>query len=122
MSIDSNASVVSVPLNPNINHKGTAFGGSLYAACTAACYALIYSRQIQSKLEDRDLVIIEGQMKYIKPVKGDFTVKASLDEKHWQSLVESLKMKKPEKLLVTCEIGDGAAVFQGQFALLPQRR
>lgn len=121
-SLDTNASVISLPLLPNINHKGTAFGGSLYAACTAACYALIYSRQIESQLEDRDLVIIEGQMKYLKSVKEDFTVKATMIEKDWQNLVDSLKIKKPEKLMVLCDVNNGAAVFQGQFALLPQRR
>ena len=41
-SLNDEHSLLRVPLSPNRNHKGTAFGGSLYASCTAGCYAFIY--------------------------------------------------------------------------------
>ena len=125
-NIDLNSSTIQVPLQPNHNHKGTAFGGSLYAACTAACYALIYSRQILSHLEDRDLVIVTGEIKYKKAVNQDFRVQAFLDENNWQSLLTSLKNKKPEKLALKCfvysQAENVACEFNAQFAFLPSHR
>lgn len=121
--VEKNFSLISAPLQENHNHKGTAFGGSLYAACTAACYCLIYSRQLQSQIEDRDLVITTGNMRYLKPVKKDFHVKAELDEEKWKSLLESLKNKRPEKLAMKAfilnEKQDIACEFNAEFALLP---
>lgn len=126
--IEKNLAVVTVPLQANHNHKGTAFGGSLYASCTAACYALIYSRQIESKLEDRDLVITDGRMRYCRPIKRDFVARAVLDENSWQSLLQSLKNKRPEKLKMKCVIHTDptlteiACDFEAEFALLPGAR
>ena len=67
---------ISVPLAPNHNHKGTVFGGSLYSACTSACYGLMFSLQIKEGLEEFDLVIGEGTIRYQKPVHQDFRVKS----------------------------------------------
>lgn len=69
---------IAVPIGPNHNHKGTVFGGSLYSACTSACYGLMYNIQINKKLDDYDLVIGEGSIRYQKPVHSDFQVKAQL--------------------------------------------
>lgn len=70
--------MISVPLGPNHNHKGTVFGGSLYSVCTSACYGLMYSTQINENLHEYDLVIGEGTIRYQKPVHGDFFVRAML--------------------------------------------
>ena len=124
--VEKNESLIHFPLQPNHNHKGTAFGGSIYAACTAACYALIYSRQIQSQIADRDLVITQGEIKYKKAVKQDFFARAELVEPDWQSLLESLKNRRPEKLMMTCFIYSGSdeinCEFTAHFALLPSDR
>lgn len=69
---------ISVPLNLNHNHKGTAFGGSLYSVCTSACYGLMFSLQINEGLQEFDLVIGEGSIRYQKPVYRDFKVKSIL--------------------------------------------
>lgn len=69
---------ISVPIGPNHNHKGTVFGGSLYSACTSACYGLMYSIQINKKLDEFDLVIGEGSIRYQKPVHSDFQVKSQI--------------------------------------------
>jgi len=125
-NVQMNSALIRVPLKPNHNHKGTAFGGSLYAACTAACYTLIYSRQHTSQIADRDLVITSGEIKYIKPVKTDFNVQAELDEANWQSLLISLKNRRPEKLSMKCfiylENSQIGCEFSAQFAFLPSER
>ncbi len=60
-----------VPLIPNRNHLGTAFGGSTYSMSVLSCYAwLFYQLQIQ-KLAGH-VVIKSGQIKYFSPVNQDF--------------------------------------------------
>lgn len=70
--------MISVPIGPNHNHKGTVFGGSLYSVCTSASYGLMYSMQISEKLDEYDLVIGEGSIRYLKPVHEDFFVRSQV--------------------------------------------
>ena len=58
--------VVTAPLEPNHNHLGTAFGGSLAAVATLAGYALLWLA-----LEDRSahIVIRSSAMSYRAPVR-----------------------------------------------------
>lgn len=79
-----------VPLEPNHNHKGTVFGGSLYSVCTSACYGLMYSLQIENQLEAFDLVIGEGKIRYLKPVEKDFAVKAEIIPADWSECKKKL--------------------------------
>lgn len=58
------------PLEPNKNHQGTAFGGSLYSVAALTAWSLV-----EKSLEGIDvgyLVIQDSQVKYLKPVIGDF--------------------------------------------------
>ena len=82
---------VSVPLEPNHNHKGTAFGGSLYSVCTAASYGLMYALQVKENFHDYDLVIGEGSIRYVRPVTGDFFVKAELESVDWIPFTERVQ-------------------------------
>ncbi len=88
-----------VPLKLNHNHKGTAFGGSLFAATTTACYALAYSLQETYSLHDWDLVIAHGDINYRRPTTTDFIVRSEVDPGDWQKLVEKLRSEKTKARL-----------------------
>jgi thioesterase domain-containing protein len=64
---DADAFVLTAPLEPNHNHLGTAFGGSLAALATLAGYACLWHA-----LDDRDahLVIRRSEIDYRHPVTG----------------------------------------------------
>ena len=64
---DAEALVLTAPLEPNHNHLGTAFGGSLAALATLAGYACLWHA-----LDDRDahLVIRRSELDYRHPVTG----------------------------------------------------
>lgn len=63
---DETGLVVTAPLEPNHNHLGTAFGGSLSALATLAGYAMLWLQ-----LGDREahIVIREGSIRYRRPVR-----------------------------------------------------
>ena len=64
----SDALVLTAPLEPNHNHLGTAFGGSLSAVATLAAYGLLWI-----ELGDRagHIVIHRSEMVYHRPVRGE---------------------------------------------------
>ena len=92
---------IAVPIGPNHNHKGTVFGGSLYSVCTSACYGLMYSIQIEKSLDEYDLVIGEGSIRYQKPVHDDFHVKAQLSQADLAIFLEKLKKNGFGKINIT---------------------
>lgn len=96
--------MISVPLGPNHNHKGTVFGGSLYSVCTSACYGLMYSLQISENLHEYDLVIGEGTIRYQKPVHGDFHVRSQIKLTDQDIFLEKLAKNGFGKIHITAYV------------------
>lgn len=69
--VESNARrlVLEAPLDKNINHLGTAFGGSLHALPTLACYAGLWTLLREAGI-DGHVVVKRSQAYYRQPVKG----------------------------------------------------
>ncbi len=78
--LDASGAQCFLPLMPNHNHLGTQFGGSLYAAGALSCYALVLGLLHSAKRITRDIVITEGQIRYLAPGTGDVTFDASVPE------------------------------------------
>lgn len=104
IDFEANSCTIAVPIGPNHNHKGTVFGGSLYSACTSACYGLMYSIQINKKLDEFDLVIGEGAIRYQKPVHSDFQVKAQLKLADLEGFIGKLEKNGFGKINITAYV------------------
>ncbi len=63
-----------VDLEKNSNHKGTAFGGSLYTAAVVSAYALVLAGLRSRNILTENIVIAKGSMDYKRPVAEDFDV------------------------------------------------
>lgn len=68
---ESNAKrlVLEAPLAANVNHLGTAFGGSLHALPTLACYAALWTLLREAGL-DGHVVIKRSAASYRQPVQA----------------------------------------------------
>jgi thioesterase domain-containing protein len=66
--------VLAAPLAPNINHKGTAFAGSLNAAATLAGWGTIWLVLREHGIRSH-VVIQDSTVHYFRPVTGDFTAR-----------------------------------------------
>ena len=66
---DGDTLILTAPLEPNINDKQTAFGGSLYNTAVMACWGMIFLKT-QEKNIDCNQVVTEGSMQYKAPVTG----------------------------------------------------
>ena len=114
--------VLEAPLAANINHLGTAFGGSLHALPTLACYAALWTMMRESGL-DGHVVVKQSEAKYRHPVKGRLravclrpplpTIAKFMDD-----LRRHGKARMPLKAIVEGTDGKPAVEFQGTFVAL----
>jgi thioesterase domain-containing protein len=74
---DGERLVMTAPLQPNINDKGCAFGGSLASLMTLACWALVEAN-LRRRGDDCDLFVADSSIRYLDPVWDDLRAEASL--------------------------------------------
>jgi thioesterase domain-containing protein len=67
--------VLRAPFAPNINYKGSAFGGSLYSLSVLAGWCWI-TRCLESRAIPADAVIQESTMRFLAPVRGELRASA----------------------------------------------
>ena len=66
------------PLQPNINDKGNAFGGSLCSLMTIAGWGLGFLQLDQAGI-DADIYVADSRIRYLKPVYEDLLVEVRFD-------------------------------------------
>ncbi|MGD0504336.1 MAG: YiiD C-terminal domain-containing protein [Steroidobacteraceae bacterium] len=127
VSVDAahdDAVVLRAPLTPNANHKGTAFGGSLFCVSVLAGWAWA-SRYIAARGLNADAVIQESTIRYLQPVNGEFrgTLKAPPPQ-HVDKFLKMLARSGRGRIRLHVEIHDGqtlAARFDGVFVAVLRR-
>ncbi len=67
---------LTAPLEPNINHRATAFGGSLSAVAILSAWSWLHFVMRESGRSGR-LVIQSNQIDYLEPVTGAFTARCA---------------------------------------------
>lgn len=95
-------------LAENINHKGTGFGGSIYTLAVLAAYSLVYLGLEKEKIKTNDIVIQKGDIKYFRPVTGDFDIicefnKPDLYQKFYYCLSRWKKVRESLRVEVICK-------------------
>jgi thioesterase domain-containing protein len=98
---DREGVVLSAPLEPNINHRETVFGGSASSIAILAAWSVVHFGLQREGLTCR-VVIQKNTMTYEKPIAGVFTAKCSApDEETWQRFVTTIKRKKMARIEVS---------------------
>jgi thioesterase domain-containing protein len=88
-SADDAAVVLRAPLAPNANHKGTAFGGSLYSLAVLTGWAWV-TRYLAARGLAVDAVIQESNTRFLVPVHGE--MRASVEAPPKTQIDKFLKM------------------------------
>ncbi len=60
--------LITAPLAPNLNHHGTAFGGSVSAVAILSGWALVYAR-LEAEGQFPGVVIQYNEIRYLKPLE-----------------------------------------------------
>lgn len=113
--------VLRAPLEPNINHRETVFGGSASAVAILAAWSLLYTR-LRAAGVDCKLVIQRNTMEYERPIVGEFTAKSSLqDPEQWPLFLRMLSRKGKARISVVSVLeysNQTVGRFTGEFVAL----
>jgi thioesterase domain-containing protein len=111
--------VLSAPLEANINHLGTAFGGSLNALLVLSGYGLLWL-----ELQDTEchIVIRESSISYERPVTGELRATCIRPEAELLSqFKKNFHDKGSARITLSATIEDQARMavrFQGTFVAM----
>jgi thioesterase domain-containing protein len=124
---DGSALLVSAPLQPNHNHQGTGFGGSVYSVAVVSAWGLVELVLGDLGLEG-NVVIQVGEIEHLEPVTSDFYALCRLPggevpDRFRKSLARHGKARLSLIAEVYCgspsltPLAEPAAVFQGRFVV-----
>lgn len=121
LDFDGQVLELHVPLAPNVNDKGTGFGGSISALATLAgwCLTTLYLR---GRGLDCDVVIADAHQSYKAPIKHAFSARVSLpsqaDRDHLLNRIgERGRGRLDLQIEVVCD-GEVAFVMQGRYVAI----
>jgi len=101
---------LAAPLVPNVNHRGTAFGGSLSALAILSGWLLLHLKLREGGVTAR-LVIQRSALDYLAPVDGDFTATAALPAPGaWERFLRTLARHRSARVTVPSSLTCGSGV------------
>ena len=118
VSVADDSVILQAPLEPNLNHRHTVFGGSASALAILASWALLHVRLQSEGIADR-LVIQRNVMEYQHPILGQFTARSMLERPDaWRQFTVMLARRGRARITVLAvleHMGRVAGRFSGQF-------
>lgn len=117
----------SAPLQPNANHMGSAFGGSLSMLATLTGWAMMH-RVVQDAVEDMcrrvEVIIQESDIEYMRPIYENISVVCERpDEDALERFQRMLDRWGRARLDLKCKIdaaGERAVTFIGRYVALAE--
>ena len=119
---DSEQLLWQLSLTPNLNDKGTGFGGALTAQSTLLgwCWTTLWLRE---RGHARDVVVAEGTQRFLAPVTGDYRMTCFPDSpKGPDSLAEQLQSRGRGRIALVQHLWcDDTLCLEarGDYAVLP---
>ena len=117
---DAQQVCLSAPLEPNINHKCTAFGGSLYSIAVLCGWSFIYL-QIKRHQLNGHIVIQQSEVHYALPVDGEITAVCTLnDEVKLEKFITTYKRRGRARIKLQVKIiykNQAAMTLDGQYVV-----
>jgi thioesterase domain-containing protein len=106
-----------------VNHRGTAFGGSISALAILAAWSLLHLRLASVRGRWR-IVIQRNSVEYLSPAADDFEAECSEPGgAGWSAFVEMLEQRGRSRLDLTANVvcaGRLAATFAGRYVAIRQ--
>jgi len=111
---------LNAPLAPNINHKCTAFGGSLYSIAVLCGWSFVYHQMKLNNLSGH-IVIQHSEVNYRHPVDGTINaVCEMIDEKTLSRFIKTYQRKERARIKLQVKIlfaGEKALDFYGHYVV-----
>jgi thioesterase domain-containing protein len=110
---------LAAPLAPNLNHKCTAFGGSLYSLSVLCGWGLLHLKLEEAGLH-RHIVIQQADIEYLLPVAQDMEAECAVDDAALQRFMTVLQKHGRDRLPLEVVIkrdGQTAVKFSGRYVV-----
>jgi thioesterase domain-containing protein len=112
--------VLTAPLEPNVNHRSTVFGGSCASVAILAAWTLVHLR-VGASTPAR-VVIQSGATDYLRPIRGAFTATCrETDPARWDRFLRTLERRGRARieLIATVTSADQVvATFHGAYVAI----
>jgi thioesterase domain-containing protein len=119
---DPQGVVLRAPLEPNINHRDTVFGGSASAVAVLAAWSLIDVR-LQADAQPGRIVVRRSTMDFERPIAAAFTARSTTpDASAWARLLATLRRGRMGRIEVRSVLecnGERVGELQGEFVVIP---
>ncbi len=79
------------PLAPNINNKGTAFGGSIASICLFAGWAVSTLAFVDRGIDNTEIVVWKNDMTFERPARGLLRVRAWIEPDDFETCLAQLR-------------------------------
>jgi thioesterase domain-containing protein len=111
---------LAAPLAANINHKDTAFAGSLNAVLTLAGWSLLWLIARRERIAAK-VVIQDSTIRYLRPVARDFAAECRLPaQAEVERFLLMLRRKGKARMELAADIreaGELAVAFNGRYVV-----
>jgi thioesterase domain-containing protein len=110
---------LAAPLAPNINHKSTAFGGSLYSLAVLCGWGMLHLKLAEAGLH-KHIVIQESNIRYLQPVDQDMHAECCMDGAAFKHFLRTLGKHGRARLSLDVVIkhnGHPAVEFAGRYVV-----
>lgn len=118
---DGNSLVLTAPLSANINHHGTAFGGSLYALAAVAGWGFLSMKLAEENIH-ADIVIHQAQVNYPRPVTQNISINCRpADISQWNHFLHCYQSRHKARIKLladACQDTETCMHFEGDFVAL----
>lgn len=116
---DGESLLITAPLAPNINDKGSAFGGSLASIATLAAWSFVSVTLLEAGF-DAEVYVQDSTIRYLAPLYDDLRAEARLaTDQNWKGFLAAFaqKGKARASLIAQLHSADGgiACVLEGRF-------
>jgi thioesterase domain-containing protein len=120
-SISKDGVILSAPLQPNINHRSTVFGGSISAISILAAWTLVHVR-LQVLAIPCQIVIQSSSIDYTRPIDTDFQVHClTPTDRDWNRFIATITRRQKGRIVLEAEVhcqGLLSGKFKGEYVAL----
>jgi len=116
---DGSSLRLTAPLAPNINHKCTAFGGSLFSLAVLCGWGMVHLKLAEARLH-KHIVIQESNIRYLLPVDQEMHAECRLDDAAFRQFMRTLERHGRARLsldVVITHHGQPAVEFSGRYVV-----
>ena len=104
ISYDKLTLTMEAPLAPNINNKGTAFGGSIASICLFGGWAVATLAFIDNDIHNTEIVVYKNEMTFERPARGHLTIRARIESEELEPCLARLQANDRKRIRLNIHV------------------